>query len=56
MNYSFEIISFHLDHCDALSWFLNKTNFEDRCFMTHVTKAIYKWVLSDCIRVKTTYD
>ncbi|CAF4047747.1 unnamed protein product [Rotaria magnacalcarata] len=42
---------FHLDHCGALPWFLNKTNFKGRCFMTHATKAIYKWLLSDCIRV-----
>ncbi|CAF0990021.1 unnamed protein product [Rotaria sp. Silwood1] len=45
------ISHFHLDHCGALPWFLNKTNFKGRCFMTHATKAIYKWLLSDCIRV-----
>lgn len=48
----FECFSFHLDHCGALPWFLNKTNFKGRCFMTHATKAIYKWLLSDCIRVR----
>ncbi|UJR34117.1 hypothetical protein I4U23_021524 [Adineta vaga] len=42
---------FHLDHCGALPWFLNKTRFKGRCYMTHATKAIYKWLLADCIRV-----
>lgn len=45
------ISHFHLDHCGALPWFLNKTNFKGRCFMTLATKAIYKLLLSDCIRV-----
>lgn len=33
---------FHLDHCGALPWFLLKTTFKGRCFMTHATKAIYR--------------
>jgi cleavage and polyadenylation specificity factor subunit 3 len=49
---NFLLSSFHLDHCGALPWFLSKTNFKGRCFMTHATKAIYKWLLSDCIRVR----
>lgn len=28
-----------------------KTNFKGRCFMTHATKAIYRWMLSDYIKV-----
>lgn len=44
--------SFHLDHCGALPWFLQKTTFKGRCFMTHATKAIYRWLLSDYIKVK----
>lgn len=43
--------SFHLDHCGALPWFLQKTSFKGRCFMTHATKAIYRWMLSDYIKV-----
>ncbi|KAF1741097.1 hypothetical protein MXB_5204, partial [Myxobolus squamalis] len=35
-------ISFHLDHCGALPWFLTKTHFKGQVFMTHATKAIYK--------------
>lgn len=42
---------FHLDHCGALPWFLTKTTFKGRCFMTHATKAIYRWILADYIKV-----
>lgn len=42
---------FHLDHCGALPWFLQKTTFRGRCFMTHATKAIYRWLLADYIKV-----
>lgn len=45
------ISHFHLDHCGALPWFLLKTNFKGRCFMTHATKAIYRYLLSDYIKV-----
>ena len=64
--------SFHLDHCGALPWFLEKvctkdggtvscvkvddfvfqTTFKGRVFMTHATKAIYRWLLSDYIKVR----
>ena len=29
---------FHLDHCGGLPWFLQKTKFTGRVFMTHATK------------------
>ncbi|KAI3382327.1 hypothetical protein SNEBB_003363 [Seison nebaliae] len=45
------VTHFHLDHCGALPWFLKNTNFNGRVFMTHSTKAIYKWLLSDAIRI-----
>ena len=45
------ISHFHLDHCGGLPWFLQKTLFKGRCFMTHATKAIYRWLLADCIKV-----
>ncbi|KAG1650920.1 Cleavage and polyadenylation specificity factor subunit 3 [Nymphon striatum] len=45
------ISHFHLDHCGGLPWLLEKTNFKGRCFMTHATKAIYRWLLSDYIKV-----
>uniref|UniRef100_A0A673ALK1 Cleavage and polyadenylation specific factor 3 n=1 Tax=Sphaeramia orbicularis TaxID=375764 RepID=A0A673ALK1_9TELE len=44
-------LSFHLDHCGALPWFLQKTSFKGRTFMTHATKAIYRWLLSDYVKV-----
>ena len=45
------ITHFHLDHAGALPWFLQKTTFRGKCFMTHATKAIYRWLLSDFIKV-----
>ena len=45
------ITHFHLDHCGALPYFLEKTNFEGECFMTHPTKAIYKLILADYVKV-----
>ncbi|KAI3363957.1 hypothetical protein L3Q82_001549 [Scortum barcoo] len=46
------ISHFHLDHCGALSWFLQKTSFKGRTFMTQATKAIYRWLLSDYVKVR----
>lgn len=45
-------LSFHLDHCGALPWFLQKTSYKGRTFMTHATKAIYRWLLSDYVKVR----
>ncbi|GFO20946.1 cleavage and polyadenylation specificity factor subunit 3 [Plakobranchus ocellatus] len=42
---------FHLDHSGGLPYFLQKTPFKGRCFMTHATKAIYRWLLSDYVKV-----
>ena len=47
----FLFFSFHLDHIGALPYFLMKTKFKGRCFMTHATKAIYLWMLKDFLRV-----
>jgi cleavage and polyadenylation specificity factor subunit 3 len=46
--------SFHLDHAAALPYVLAKTNFKGRVFMTHPTKAIYKWLIQDSVRVSNT--
>ncbi|PHU26196.1 Cleavage and polyadenylation specificity factor subunit 3 [Capsicum chinense] len=43
--------SFHLDHAASLPYFLEKTTFKGRVFMTHATKAIYKLILSDYVKV-----
>ncbi|KAG9294026.1 hypothetical protein G9A89_019364 [Geosiphon pyriformis] len=45
------ISHFHLDHAASLPYFMEKTTFDGRVFMTHPTKAIYKWLLTDFIRV-----
>ncbi|VDM52776.1 unnamed protein product [Angiostrongylus costaricensis] len=44
------ITHFHLDHCGALPWLLEKTGFQGKCFMTHATKAIYRMLLGDYIK------
>lgn len=43
--------SFHVDHAASLPYVLAKTNFKGRVFMTHPTKAIYKWLIADSVRV-----
>ncbi|KAI1811006.1 cleavage and polyadenylation specifity factor [Poronia punctata] len=48
------ISHFHVDHAASLPYVLTKTNFRGRVFMTHPTKAIYKWLIQDSIRVGNT--
>lgn len=45
------VTHFHLDHAAALPYFLEKTNFQGKTFMTHPTKSIYKLILQDFIKV-----
>ncbi|XP_062110925.1 cleavage and polyadenylation specificity factor subunit 3-I [Humulus lupulus] len=45
------ITHFHLDHAASLPYFLEKTTFKGRVFMTYATKAIYKLLLTDYIKV-----
>ncbi|CCD26764.1 cleavage polyadenylation factor subunit YSH1 NDAI_0I01950 [Naumovozyma dairenensis CBS 421] len=45
------ISHFHLDHAASLPYVMQKTNFNGRVFMTHPTKAIYRWLLRDFVRV-----
>ena len=45
------ITHFHLDHVGALPYFLEKTNFNGECYMTHPTRSIYKLILVDYIKV-----
>ncbi|WBW74299.1 mRNA cleavage and polyadenylation specificity factor complex endoribonuclease subunit Ysh1 [Schizosaccharomyces osmophilus] len=42
---------FHLDHVASLPYVMTKTNFKGRVFMTHPTKAVCKWLLSDYVKV-----
>lgn len=48
-----EPYSFHLDHAASLPYVMAKTNFKGRVFMTHPTKAIYKWLMQDSVRVQS---
>ncbi|KAI6170835.1 Cleavage and polyadenylation specificity factor subunit 3 [Aphelenchoides bicaudatus] len=50
------ITHFHLDHCGALPWFLNKTGFRGRCFMTQATKSIYRMLLGDYIKMSNFHE
>lgn len=45
------ISHFHLDHAASLPYVMQQTNFRGRVFMTHATKAIYRWLLSDFVQV-----
>ena len=45
------VTHFHLDHCASLPFFLQKTGFKGRVFMTPPTKAIYKMLMMDYARV-----
>ncbi|KAJ5826514.1 Pre-mRNA 3'-end-processing endonuclease polyadenylation factor C-term [Penicillium robsamsonii] len=48
------ISHFHVDHSSALPYVLSKTNFKGRVFMTPATRAIYKWLIQDNVRVSNT--
>ncbi|KAL3317877.1 Cleavage and polyadenylation specificity factor subunit 3 [Cichlidogyrus casuarinus] len=48
------INSFHLDHCGGLPYLLLKTGAKAKCFMTHATKAIYRYLLADFVRISTS--
>ncbi|XP_050372179.1 cleavage and polyadenylation specificity factor subunit 3-I [Argentina anserina] len=45
------ITHFHLDHAASLPYFLEKTTFKGRVFMTYATKAIYHLLLKDYVKV-----
>jgi cleavage and polyadenylation specificity factor subunit 3 len=47
------ITHFHIDHCAALPYFTEKTDFRGKIYMTHATKAVMKLLLSDNIRLQT---
>lgn len=43
-----------MDHIASLPYFMEKTTFKGRVYMTHPTKAIYKWLLLDFVKVSVT--
>jgi len=45
------VTHFHMDHCGAVPYFLQKTTFAGRVFMTHPTKAVCKLLLHDSVKV-----
>lgn len=45
------VTHFHLDHAASLPYFLEKTTFRGKVYMTHATKAIYRLLLSDYVKV-----
>ncbi|GMM35853.1 cleavage polyadenylation factor subunit [Saccharomycopsis crataegensis] len=45
------ISHFHLDHAASLPYVMQHTNFKGRVFMTHPTKAIFRWILGDFVRI-----
>lgn len=47
------ITHFHVDHAAGLPWFTEKTKFKGKVYMTHPTKAIYKWLLSDYVKISS---
>lgn len=44
-----------MDHAASLPYVLAKTNFAGKVYMTHPTKAIYKWLMQDSVRVQNTH-
>ncbi|TGZ85643.1 Metallo-hydrolase/oxidoreductase [Ascodesmis nigricans] len=50
------ISHFHIDHAASLPYVMSKTNFKGRVFMTHPTKAIYKWLIQDSVRVGNVHN
>jgi cleavage and polyadenylation specificity factor subunit 3 len=45
------ITHFHDDHCGALPYFTEKTNFKGKVFMTPPTRAVFKIFLTDHLRI-----
>uniref|UniRef100_A0A0M3I0M7 Lactamase_B domain-containing protein n=1 Tax=Ascaris lumbricoides TaxID=6252 RepID=A0A0M3I0M7_ASCLU len=41
---------FHLDHCGAVPWLLERTEFRGRCFTTRATKTIYRMLIGDYLK------
>ncbi|KAJ1721986.1 endoribonuclease ysh1 [Coemansia erecta] len=48
------VTHFHIDHAAAVPFYLEKTTFKGRTFMTRPTKGIFRWLATDYIRVTNT--
>lgn len=42
----------HIDHCGALPYYLAKTNYSKKVYMTKATKAVYEYLLYDLLKVR----
>ncbi|CCO35320.1 Endoribonuclease YSH1 [Rhizoctonia solani AG-1 IB] len=50
------VTHFHLDHAASLTYVMEKTNFKEgkgKVYMTHPTKAVYKYIMQDFVRMST---
>ncbi|KAJ1760803.1 endoribonuclease ysh1 [Coemansia sp. RSA 1807] len=45
------VTHFHIDHAAAVPYYLEKTPFRGRTFMTRPTKGVFRWLATDYIRV-----
>uniref|UniRef100_A0AC35TRA7 Cleavage and polyadenylation specificity factor subunit 3 n=1 Tax=Rhabditophanes sp. KR3021 TaxID=114890 RepID=A0AC35TRA7_9BILA len=45
------VTHFHLDHAGGVPWILTQTRFSGKCIMTHATKAIYRILMTDYLRL-----
>ena len=45
---------FHVDHSASLPYVMQQSNFRGKVFMTHATKAIYRWLMQDFVRVTSS--
>ncbi|KAJ1820794.1 endoribonuclease ysh1 [Coemansia sp. RSA 2599] len=48
------VTHFHTDHAAAVPFYLEKTSFKGRTFMTRPTKGVFRWLATDYIRVTNT--
>ncbi|KAI9480095.1 beta-lactamase-like protein [Coemansia mojavensis] len=48
------VTHFHVDHAAAVPYYLEKTPFRGRTFMTRPTKGVFRWMASDYIRITNT--
>ncbi|KAI8450440.1 beta-lactamase-like protein, partial [Phakopsora pachyrhizi] len=50
------VTHFHLDHAASLTYIMENTNFKEgngKVFMTHPTKAVYRFLMQDYVRMST---
>ncbi|KAG8744464.1 endoribonuclease ysh1 [Ceratobasidium sp. 414] len=51
------VTHFHLDHAASLTYVMEKTNFKEgkgKVYMTHPTKAVYKYIMQDFVRMSSS--